>query len=190
MRKFAILLILAALFMGVCFASAPLDSSSPKTAIFKTDIYTSYYNYQTHCPDSIVYKLYKGGGKCSRDNMHFMADSGTARLKDYINSHYDKGHLCPAEDFAYECALEHETFRFINCIPQPHSFNAGIWKTYETKARKASQTDSLLISCGPIFSANPKHIGPDNVAVPDSCWKRAISLTTHQTIFFIKLPNN
>lgn len=152
--------------------------------------YTSYYNCQTRCPDSVVYKLYKGGGKCSRANFKFKGDSRTARQADYTGSGYDEGHLCPAQDFAFDCEKEAETFSFYNCMPQTPHLNRGLWKHWETVARKASQTDSLLISCGPIFGMHPKHIGPDSVAVPDSCWKRVISLTTGKTVFYIKLANN
>ena len=177
-------------FFGLCFASAPQQQK--KTQVFKTAAYTSYYNYTTHCPDSVVYKLYKGGGQCSRAGMAFKADSGTAREKDYAHNGYDEGHCCPAEDFAYDCDRERQTFRFINCMPQTANLNRGQWKHYETLIRKASQTDSLLIICGPTFPsvAEAKTIGPNKVWVPASCWKRVISLTTGKTIWNIELVNN
>jgi DNA/RNA endonuclease G (NUC1) len=52
--------------------------------------------------------------------------------------------------------------------PQPHTLNAGSWKTLETKTREiAIKNDSIHVWCGNIGEI--KKIG--KVSVPKYCWK-------------------
>jgi len=90
---------------------------------------------------------------------------------DYVNGGYDRGHMCPAAD--NECLgtqVLTECFYFSNMAPQPHPFNAGIWKTLETLTRNLSlKNDSVHVWAGSVGSI--KTIGKDNVSVPTQCWK-------------------
>jgi endonuclease G len=172
------------LFIGLNAKGQEIDT------VIRNDIYTSYFSYQLHEPLYVVYKLYQGGGDCSRKAFHFKTGNleYSARPKDYKSSGYDEGHLADAKDFAYDCEKEEETFRFYNCVPQTKKLNRGIWKHFETEIRKESQDDSLLIICGSIFSS--KAIGEDNIAVPDYCWKIVFSLTTKEIIRCLIFPND
>lgn len=152
----------------------------------ETPILTGYLSTTLHEPLYVRYKLYKGGGDCSRAGMTFRATPGSATAKDYAHNGYDEGHLANAEDFAYNCDLERLTFYFYNCVPQTPRLNRGIWKTYETEIRAKSQTDSLLITCGSIFGS--KRIG--KAAVPDYCWKIVRSLSTGKILICAIFPND
>ncbi len=158
--------------------------------VIVTNTYTSYYNYSLHEPLYVVYKLYKGGGDCSRKPFHFKTNGlrHSANPTDYRGSGFDEGHLADAKDFAFDCAKEEETFRFFNCVPQTPKLNRGIWKHFETVIRKESQSDSLLIVCGSIFGN--KTMGPDIIAIPDWCWKLVISLTSKQVLNCFICPND
>lgn len=153
--------------------------------VINTGVYTSYFNYHLREPLFVSYNLYQGGGDCSRKGMHFITNGldSSATASDYAHAGYDEGHLCNAEDEAGDCAREVVTFRFYNCLPQTARLNRGIWKTWETKIREESQTDSLLIICGGIGWS--RKIG--RAFVPDSCFKVTVSLTsgliTHALIF-------
>jgi len=114
--------------------------------------------------------------------LHFTNDDPRLQCAtdaDYIGSHYDKGHLANAEDFAFDCAKDELTFRYYNCLPQTANLNRGIWKKMETKIRKWSQTDKLYIICGGFFGN--KKIG--NIAVPSYCWKVVQSVATKKVLF-------
>lgn len=113
--------------------------------IIKEKCYRSYYSYEVKAPLFVVYKLYKGGGDESRKGMSF---KGKYPHFKYAHSGYDKGHMANAEDFAYDKILLENTFRYHNALPQTPKQNRGIWKVWEEKIRKDSQTDSLLIICG------------------------------------------
>jgi endonuclease G len=151
-------------------------------SIVKRGIYTVNFSNALHEPLWVSYKLYSGGGECSRTKFRFRNDIDslqTATDKDYARSGYDKGHLANAEDFAYDCTKDELTFRYYNCLPQTPNLNRGVWKINETAIRQLSQTDSLLIICGGTFSK--KKIG--RIAVPDHCWKVVQSLSTKKILF-------
>jgi endonuclease G len=145
-------------------------------------IYKSFYSFVIKAPIYVSYKLYKGGGDCSREGMSFKNEhlkNRTAVNSDY-DATYDRGHLADAESWASNCTNEELTFRYWNCFPQTPELNRGIWKTFETKVRNISQSDSILVICGGFYS--DKTIGR-GVAVPDSCWKLVQSLTTKKILF-------
>jgi endonuclease G len=151
-------------------------------SIVNRGIYTVNFSNSLHEPLWVSYKLYKGGGDCNRNAFRFKNDIDsfqTATDFDYAKSGYDKGHLANAEDFAYDCTKDELTFRYYNCLPQTPNLNRGVWKTNETKIRKWSQSDSLLIICGGTFGK--KKIG--RIAVPDYCWKVVQSLSTKKILF-------
>jgi phage host-nuclease inhibitor protein Gam len=157
--------------------------------IITTPAYTSYFNYSFKGPDSVVYKLYRGGGNCSRAAYRFKNDIPglhTATEKDFLHSGYDEGHMANAEDFAGNCELEETTFRYYNQVPQTPQLNRGPWKHWETLIRHESQTDSLLITCGNVWSDGA--IG-NGVTVPAICWKKVVSLTTGAVIHAIVCSN-
>jgi DNA/RNA endonuclease G (NUC1) len=138
----------------------------------------------------VVYKLYKGGGTCSRSGDTFKTDGlpHSATASDYAHNGYDEGHEANAEDFAFDCKKQEQTFRFYNCVPQTPRLNRGCWKQLETLVRKESQKDSLQIICGNIYGK--KTIGKNKIAVPDFCYKIVYSLTTHKLLYCRLFPND
>lgn len=141
-----------------------------------TSIYRLWYDADSRVPVLVAYKLYKGGGDCSRAAMRFRTEPGSASSKDYNNSGFDEGHLANAEDFAYDCEKEREAFTYYNCVPQAPKLNRGVWSRYESITRSMSKNDSVLIVCGPILSSRHKTMG--RVNVPVGYFKYAQSLTT------------
>jgi DNA/RNA endonuclease G (NUC1) len=143
-------------------------------------------------PKLVIYKLYKGGGDCKRNNFHFKDDGkipsdSIATSADYSFSNYQKGHLVNAEDFAYDCELDELTFRYYNCFPQSPNLNKGIFKKDETLIRKISQTDSLLIFVGGFY--NYKTIG-NGVHIPYNCFKVVYSLHSNEIIYCYVFTND
>lgn len=155
--------------------------------IINQENYRSYFSFKYQNPIAVTYKLYQGGGSCSRTPFFFKGDSVIQCLTafDYLKSGYDKGHLANAKDFAYSCQLEELTFRYYNCVPQTPTLNRGMWKVLETKIRLLSQTDSLLVVCYNDFN-NTKI---NNIPVPTSCVKAVYSLTKRQWITIVMFTN-
>ncbi len=182
--------LLQKVLFSLCLVISLKSQAQSVDEIIRNDIYTSYFNDQLHEPLYVAYKLYEGGGSCKRKGMHFKTGGleYSAKAKDYKGSGYDEGHLADAKDFAYDYTKEEETFRFCNAVPQTKTLNRGSWKSFETKIRKESKNDSLLIVCGSIFGNQT--IGPDNIGVPEYCWKVVESLTTHEIIYCLIFPND
>ncbi len=153
--------------------------------------YTSFYSFKLKAPKLVIYKLYKGGGDCKRNNFHFITDGinrdKIATSADYKFSSFEKGHLVNAEDFAYNCELEELTFRYYNAVPQTVKLNRGSWKTDETYIRNLSQTDSLIVFVGGFYKAN-KTIG-NGVHVPVTCYKLVYSISKHEFIYSYVFTN-
>jgi DNA/RNA endonuclease G (NUC1) len=168
---------------------------SKRDTLIKNSAYESLYSFDIGQPRRVIYKLYKGGGVCSRkdEGFHFKKDTlvnVSASIPDYSDGGYDEGHMANAEDFAYDCKKEELTFRFYNCIPQTPKLNRGIWKSNETQIRKLSQTDSLLIICGGIIATKHKNVkNGSKLAIPTYCYKVVISLSTHKLIQCLVFTN-
>jgi endonuclease G len=98
--------------------------------------------------------------------------SQSAHYKNYSNSGYDKGHLCPAGDRRFSKFAHDETFLTSNVSPQNHKFNAGIWNRLEQKSRYwAIKYKELYIVTGGVLSANLKTIGSEKITVPNYFYK-------------------
>lgn len=101
--------------------------------------------------------------------------TGSATLADYKGSGYDRGHLSPAADFAFDETAMSETFYMSNMSPQTGSFNRGIWKDLEAAVRSWADTfGRVYVVSGPVLekpSEEYNSIGADQVSVPEYYYK-------------------
>lgn len=111
------------------------------------NFYVTYIDTLKQLPICVSYILYKGGGGCPRSNDSFKLDDSVRTIGHafYKNSGYDRGHLVPSEDFAYNDSLQALTFLYSNCVPQTPQLNRGLWKKWENECRNLSQKDSVII---------------------------------------------
>ncbi len=152
--------------------------------------YKSYYSYQVKNPLYVTYTLSKGGGDCNRAAFSFKkCGEKTAGDADYSGTGYDKGHLANAEDFAYDCILDKETFCYYNCVPQTIKLNRGIWKQWETKVRALSQQQPVFVIAGAIYSDKLLKRG-HSVIKPDYCYKIVVDPPTHHILYCLLFPND
>ncbi|WP_116125063.1 DNA/RNA non-specific endonuclease [Lewinella sp. IMCC34183] len=114
---------------------------------------------------------------------NFRADplvtTGSADLADYRGSGYDRGHLAPFADFAWNDTLADATFYLSNVSPQARQFNQGVWRELEELVRDWAKTDDrLYVVTGPVITQPPKgYIGRDNrVAIPTAYFKVLLDL--------------
>ena len=98
--------------------------------------------------------------------------TGSASVKDYKMSGYDRGHLAPASDMSFSSIAMSESFYLSNISPQVAGFNRGIWKRLESLIRGWVKTDlELQIVTGGVLNNSFKRIGSNNVSVPDFFYK-------------------
>lgn len=104
--------------------------------------------------------------------------TGSASPDDYRGSGYDRGHLVPAADMAYDPEAMEETFLMSNISPQARNFNKGIWRELEELTRNwAKKNKELYVVTGPVLSEAPKgYIGENEVSVPTAYFKVLLDL--------------
>ncbi len=108
--------------------------------------------------------------------------TGAAHWRNYKNSGYDRGHLCPAGDRRFSKAAHDETFLTSNISPQEHQFNSGIWNTLEQKVRYwAKKYDGVYVVTGGVLNGEMKRIGSDDVSVPNQFYKILIDTNSGRT---------
>lgn len=106
--------------------------------------------------------------------------TGAAHWRNYKNSGYDRGHLCPAGDKRYNKSAYNETFLTSNISPQNHDFNAGIWNTLEQKVRYwANKYNGVFVVTGGILKGQMETIGFENIAVPRQFYKVLIDTNSN-----------
>ena len=118
--------------------------------------------------------------------------TGSAELKDYRRSGFDRGHLAPAGDMKWSELAMSESFLLSNMSPQVPSFNRGIWKKLEEQVRDwAVEKERLYVITGPVLSSIDSTIGANEVGVPDAYIKVLVDLSPpeHSFIAFL-LPNS
>jgi len=121
--------------------------------------------------------------KWSKRPRDFRADpnvrTGSAVDNDYRGSGYDRGHLAPFADFAWNADQARETFYLSNISPQARQFNQGVWRELEELTRDwANRFKRLYVVTGPVMTEDPKGtIGRANrVAIPVAYYKVLLDL--------------
>jgi len=158
---------------------------STEEAIIERPYYTLRYSEAHEQAIWVAYKL--SADSLNQDKFQRKDDfrkdprvrTGSAELSDYKGSGYDRGHLAPAADFSYDEFALSQTFYMSNMSPQVASFNRGIWKKLEEKARDWSMENSeIYIVTGPILNKDFTTIGGNEVSVPEQYFK--IILDVHK----------
>ncbi|WP_433834903.1 DNA/RNA non-specific endonuclease [Flavobacterium anhuiense] len=177
------------------YSVAYLPTSTTKQ-IVKHQYYTLSYNENFEQAEWVAYELKKEYLK-NHDykRPYFIEDpkvtTGSADWRNYKNSGYDKGHLCPAGDMEFNKEAYNDTFYTSNISPQKKEFNAGIWNRIEQKTRYwAGKYNDIYVVTGGIAKDSDKKIGTENVAVPKYFYKIVLAKDgkEHKAIAFL-VPN-
>jgi endonuclease G, mitochondrial len=108
--------------------------------------------------------------------------------RDYSETGFDRGHLCPSDDRDGSLEDNQETFLMTNMVPQAPDHNRGIWKSLEDYGRILTQQgNEVYIIAGTIGEGGTgannfaKTIGSkNNIIVPASLWKIIVILPIGQ----------
>lgn len=173
-------------FSQICF---------PQNVTIRHTYYTTVFSESLRIPVVVKWWLTKKMVNCSQHvkrTNKFAPDpelpQSTSLNKDYSRSGYDRGHNMSAEDNACSATGMKECFYYSNMCPQTPRLNRGAWKSLETYTRElARQNDSVLVWCGSVVKHGRK-IGPDDVAVPDYCWKILFIKHERDTLAYV-FPN-
>lgn len=167
--------------VGVDFRGSEFDESflptSTTGAIVAHAFFTLSYAEEHEQAEWVAYELAKNHlSKTDIKRPYFIEDRSvktkSADWRNYKNSGYDRGHLCPAGDRKFDYNAFHETFLTSNISPQNHGFNGGIWNRLEQKTRYwAEKYDGVYVVTGGVLKKGLKAIGDENVSVPNDFYK-------------------
>ena len=119
-------------------------------------------------------------------NQDPLVTSASADWRNFKNSGYDRGHLCPAGDRKSSKELYDETFFTSNIAPQIPSFNNGVWNRLEQKTRYwATKYNGLYVITGGVLKGELKTIGKEKVAVPNYFYKILMTKDHSKMIGFL-----
>lgn len=139
------------------------------------------FNQDNKTPNWVAWELLgsEADGPVKRSDNFWQdpAVKGCPDRKDYSNSGFDRGHLCPAADQKWSVEAMNDCFSMANMAPQDHSLNSGAWATLEKKERVWAQRDSaIVIIAGPIYTdSDRQRIGNAGVRVPSAFFKVMIA---------------
>ncbi len=182
------------------FTSEEFDSSLLPTSttgqIVNHKYYTLSYSEPNEQAEWVAYPLLqKELSKNEFDRPYFVEDAAvktkSADWRDYKNSGYDKGHLCPAGDRRINFEAYTETFLTSNISPQNKEFNSGIWNRLEQKVRFwAEKYNGVYVITGPILKTGLPKIGDEKVSVPEEFYKIVYDVTDgNQKVLGFIIPN-
>ena len=162
-----------------------LPVSSTEFQILSRRTYISAYDATAKIPAYVIWTLTPDHalGCVPRSNSfskdHSVTDGPTPG--DYEHSGFDKGHMSPDDDQAWDVAVEHESFMMTNMTPQSPALNRGIWKLLETSFRGwvVQLNRPFTAISGAIYSQDDKKIGK-GVVVPHAFYKVVIDSQTKQ----------
>ena len=151
--------------------------TSTTNQIVKHDFMTLSYHEEYEQAEWVAYELKASQiSKTNRKRPYFIYDkkvkTKSANYRNYKNSGFDKGHLCPAGDRKFSENAFNETFLTSNISPQKHDFNSGIWNRLEQKIRFwVSKDKQLYVITGGVLKKGLKTIGKEEVAIPEHFYK-------------------
>ncbi len=169
------------------FTTQEFDESllptSTTNQIVNHKYYTLSYSEPNEQAEWVAYPLLqKELIKNDFDRPYFVEDkevkTKSADWKNYKNSGFDKGHLCPAGDRRMSFEAYNETFLTSNISPQNKEFNSGIWNRLEQKVRFwAEKYNGVYVVTGPILKSGLNTIGNEGVSVPEEFYKIVYDVT-------------
>lgn len=156
--------------------------------------YTVSYNKELLLPNWVAWHLTAANtdGGAQRKGIKFEEDtdvpSPRADTHDYVQSGYDRGHMCPAGDNKWSLEAMEQSFLMTNICPQDPGLNRGDWNEMEKQCRVwAERYGDIYIVAGPIlYNQTHATIGKHHVVVPEAFFKVVLCLQgTPKAIGFI-----
>lgn len=160
-------------------------------AVYNHKTYTLSYAEDYEQAEWVAYELNKTDiNYTTYDRPFFEVDkkviTGSAHWRNFKNSGYNKGHLCPAGDRKKSFEEYEETFLTSNISPQSYNFNSGIWNRLEQKVRYwAQRYDGVYVVTAGVLQEDLKTIGYENVAVPKYFYKVILTKDLKRMIGFL-----
>ena len=164
------------------------DSAQADNFLMRKTYYALSYNNDKGTPNWVSWRLQNSDlGPAPREQ--FYPDPDLPRTfkhvvpRDYNDSGFDRGHMCPRGDRTSTPEASNATFAMTNIIPQAPHVNQKAWADFEDYCRNLAEHHHVLyIVSGPQGRGGEgtggaaDTIAHGKVTVPAKCWKVVVVL--------------
>lgn len=174
-------------------------ANMPKEVFVKHKAYWVNYNPQKRAPNWIYHELYKenmeracfkrpgpGSGPFTWDFdlrnvvIGFDAANDLSILDgdSFKGTGFDRGHLAPNADFAFDNKAQIESFYMTNMMAQEPDVNQQTWEKLERRVREMACTmGHVRVYTGPIYPKDtPTHVLQSCAAIPEAYYKALLTI--------------
>ena len=153
-----------------------------ETTFLRRYAYRCWYSETMRIPLAVSWYLTGDhvSGNFKRKGVAFHPDYDVKGISvtthDYMQSGYDRGHMCPSGDNKWNQKAQEQSFLMTNICPQNHNLNTNDWNDLEQKCRQwAKRYGRIYIVCGPVLRGDKhKTIGRQRqrrITVPEAFYK-------------------
>src|SRR5499426_1911582 len=179
------------------FGNPSEAGSAPNNQLVLRHQFAASWNAKKRIANWVSWRLVAQDiGDTERSQFYADPEIGTPSPKDYTNSGYDRGHLCPSKDRSDTPENNKAVFTMLNILPQSPACNRGPWEKAEEFERSLAQAGrEVYIIAGGAGSEDVIK----GIDVPESTWKIIVTLERGKSfpegqeeaqVFAVIMPNN
>jgi endonuclease G, mitochondrial len=170
------------------------DSANLNNYLMVKPYYALSYNNSKGTPNWVSWRVIDSDlGQAPRkdtfdEDFDLPADFYRITSRDYSQSGFDRGHMCPHSDRAANQDMSFSTFVMTNIIPQAPNVNRKAWAQMEDYCRElVRHHDRLYVIAGPVGQGGRGSDGfrdtlaQDRIVVPSACWKLVVDIPDQGT---------
>ena len=171
-----------------------------ETTFLRRYAYKCWYSETMRIPLAVSWYLVGDHvtGTFKRKGVAFHADYDVKDVpvttQDYVQSGYDRGHMCPSGDNKWNQLAQEQSFLMTNICPQSHQLNTNDWNDLEQRCRNwAKKYGRIYIVCGPVLRGDKhKTIGKrkNRITVPEAFYKVVLRAGRDTTAIGFVYENN
>jgi endonuclease G len=156
------------------FGNPSEAGNEPNNRLVLRQQFAASWNASKRIANWVAWRLVASDiGDTERSQFYADHDIDTPTPKDYTNSGYDRGHLCPSKDRSDNPENNKAVFTMLNIIPQAGDNNRGPWEKAEEFERSLAQAgrEVYIIAGGAGSEGEIK-----GITIPESTWKIIVAL--------------
>src|SRR5262245_29644827 len=151
------------------FGNPSEAGSAPNNQLVLRPQFAASWNAKKRIANWVAWRLVASDiGDTERSQFYADTEISTPTPKDYTNSGYDRGHICPSKDRSDTPEHNQAVFTMLNILPQAADNNRGPWEKAEEFERSLAQAEREVYIIAGGAGSEGEFKGID---VPESTWK-------------------